>query len=217
MSDSKLLLLGAGGHCRSVLDSINKSLYTDIVIVDMPELVGQIVDNLPIIGTDDDIPELFFKGYKRAAITVGSVGSPKIRIKLYKLLKATGFELPVIIDPSAVLSQHATVEEGVFIGKGAILNAGVRIGYCSIINSGAIIDHDTSIGCFTHVSPGSSISGFVTIGDYTHLGTGCAVIDTLSIGENTTIGAGSVVVRDIPKNVVAYGNPCKVQRKRDKV
>jgi len=213
----KLLLVGAGGHCHSVLDSIDRSVYTDIAIVDIPDKIGQLIYDIPIVGSDADIKQLYLQGYRQGFITLGSVGSPQKRIGICNSMKVMGFSFPVIIDPTAIVSFNGTViEEGVFIGKGAIVNTGVELGMCSIINSGAVIDHDTKIGEFVHVSPGVSLSGSVIIGDYSHVGTGSSVIHRIEIGKNTTIGAGSVVVRNIPENVIAFGNPCKIRQEREK-
>ena len=52
----------------------------------------------------------------------------------------------------------------------------------------------------------------IHIGKNCWLGTGVIVLSGVSIGDNSVIGAGSVVTKDIPSNVVAYGNPCKVVR-----
>lgn len=52
----------------------------------------------------------------------------------------------------------------------------------------------------------------ITIGKNCWLGAGVIVLPGVTIGENTVIGAGSVVTKDVPANVVAYGNPCKVIR-----
>jgi len=52
----------------------------------------------------------------------------------------------------------------------------------------------------------------VTIGDGAWLGGGTIVCPGITIGENTVVGAGSVVTRDLPANVVAAGNPCRVMR-----
>ena len=59
----------------------------------------------------------------------------------------------------------------------------------------------------------------VTIGKNCWLGAGVIVLPGVTVGDNTVIGAGSVVTKDIPANVVAVGNPCKVLREiseRDK-
>lgn len=53
----------------------------------------------------------------------------------------------------------------------------------------------------------------VTIGDNVWIGGSVTILPGVTIGSNVTIGAGSVVTRDIPDNVVAVGNPCKVIKK----
>lgn len=67
------------------------------------------------------------------------------------------------------------------------------------------------------IHPVSRNSGYeyglpITIGDNVWLGGNVVVTPGVTIGENSVIGAGSVVVKDIPANVVAAGNPCKVVR-----
>lgn len=59
---------------------------------------------------------------------------------------------------------------------------------------------------------GPELARPITIGNRVWLGAGAIVLPGISIGDNTTIGAGSVVTRDIPPNVVAAGNPCRVIR-----
>lgn len=57
----------------------------------------------------------------------------------------------------------------------------------------------------------------VNIGDNVWLGVNVTVLKGVTIGENTVIGAGSLVVKDIPANVIAAGNPCKVLRQQKKI
>jgi maltose O-acetyltransferase len=59
---------------------------------------------------------------------------------------------------------------------------------------------------------GPELAARVIIKDNVWIGGGAIICAGVSIGENTTIGAGSVVVKDIPANMVAAGNPCKVIR-----
>ena len=210
--NNKLLLFGAGGHCRSVIDSIDKEQYSDIAIIDLPGMIGKYVLSIPIVGTDADIDNFFEMGYRKAVITLGSVGNPDRRIVLYNKLKKIGFHLISVIDPTAIISSSiGAIDEGVFVGKGVIINTGAKIGICAIINSGAIIDHDCEIGQFVHIGPGVCMSGGVYVQDNVHVGIGSSIIQSVSIGKNTVIGAGSVVVSDIPEGVTAFGIPCKAQ------
>ena len=55
----------------------------------------------------------------------------------------------------------------------------------------------------------------VTIGDNCWIGGNCAIMPGVTIGANTTIGANSLVTKDIPANVLAFGNPCKIIKNLD--
>ena len=204
----KLLLLGGGGHCHSVFDSaLSLNEYDDFGIIDN---IDSSFSGISVIGTDKDVPKLFNDGWEYAFITVGSIGNTEIRKRLYKMIKEIGLFVPTIIDSTAVIGANVTIDEGTFVGKRAVLNFGSKIGTCSIINTGAIIEHDCTVNDFSHISPGAILCGQVTIGNDTHIGAGTTVKQLIKIGNNTLIGAGSVVVSDMPSNVKAYGNPCKV-------
>lgn len=206
----KLLLIGGGGHCKSVLDTIlSMETYSDVAIIDLKENIGKTVLGVPIIGTDDDLANLFDTGYRHAFITLGSIGTPRLRKILYEAIHEIGFIIPNVIDPSATVSEHVSISEGVFVGKGAIVNAGSTIEACAIINSGAIIEHDCIVGAFAHVAPGATLCGDVTIGTDSHIGANAVVRQGLAIGSNVLIGIGSVVVGDIQDHIIAFGNPCR--------
>lgn len=205
----RLLLIGGGGHCRSILDCVlSRGLYEKVGIVDFDQAASAL--GIPVVGTDDDLPHLLNDGWTNAFISVGSVGSTGLRRKLYKMVKQIGFTIPGIIDPTAAVSRDVIIDEGVFIGKGAIVNTGSRIGTCAIINTGAIIEHDCKIGAFAHISPRATLCGQVNVGDDTHVGAGSVVRQGIKIGACSLLGVGSVVVKDIPDSVKAYGNPCRV-------
>ena len=206
--EKKLLLLGGGGHCHSVVDSVlSLGIYDEIGILDS---TATLYLGVSVIGTDADIPELMQAGWNEAFITVGSVGNTQVRRKLYKMLKGYGLSIPTIIDPTAVVAKGTQLQEGTFVGKRAVINSGASIGACSIINTGAIVEHDCVVGDFSHISPGSTLCGQVVVGHDTHVGAGSVVKQLIKIGDSVLIGAGSVVLKDIPSEVKAYGNPCKV-------
>ncbi len=55
----------------------------------------------------------------------------------------------------------------------------------------------------------------IVIGDNVWLGGGVIVLPGVTIGENTVVGSGAVVVRDLPANVIAVGNPARIVRRLD--
>lgn len=211
----KLLLIGGGGHCKSVLDSLERSKYRQIAICDVAQKVGQCVLDVPIIGCDDDLPVLFRAGYTQAVVTLGSIGCTKLRLETYHLLKKIGFSFPSVIDPDAAVSSQASIGEGTFIGKRAVVNACAKIGDFCILNTGCIVEHDCHVGDFAHIAPGAVLSGSAHIGAHTHVGANAVVIQEAAVGEYANIGAGSVVVHNIPARVTAFGNPCRVQKGRE--
>ena len=210
-----ILLIGGGGHCKSVLNSLIKSnIYDMIGIVEKNDSLDDANMAAKVVGTDDDLPNLKEMGYTDAFITVGSIGDTGLREKLYKKIKSFGFSVPVIADDTAIIAEGTNIGEGTYIGKGVIINSDVCIGKCSIVNSGAIIEHECVIGDYVHISPGSTLCGGVKVDNRSHIGAGAVVIQNIFIGEQVLIGAGSVVVNNVKSNTVAYGNPCKFVRGR---
>lgn len=204
----RLLLIGGGGHFRSVLDSLRSAGEPyELGLIDPG---GQDLPDCPIVGCDDDLPQRFREGWNYAFITVGSVGSTALRRRLFSMVRQIGFQIPNIIDPSAILAKDVILGGGVFVGKRAVINANVTIGQGSIVNTGAIIEHDCLVGEYSHISPGSVLCGGVCLGRDVHVGAGSVIRQQISVGDRCLIGLGSIVVKDIPAQMLAYGTPCEV-------
>jgi sugar O-acyltransferase (sialic acid O-acetyltransferase NeuD family) len=115
---------------------------------------------------------------------------------------------------------HSTLSKSdtVILGGGILINSLVSIAAHTIIgnyvsiNRHVSIGHHTTIENYTSINPGVNIAGNVIIGEGTTIGMGANVLNKIKIGSNTIVGAGSVVTKDLPDNVVAYGNPCKIIR-----
>lgn len=212
--NKKLLLIGGGGHCKSVLDSLLElGHYTEIGIIDKEENIGKSILSIPIIGCDENLIELHNQGYKDAFITVGSIGNPCIRMRLTEELEDIGFHIPNIVDSTAILSKHIAIEKGVYVGKNVVINAGSSIGKGAIINTSSTLEHDCSIGEFAHIAPGTVLCGEVQIGARAHIGAKTIVKQQVKIGQGSLIGLGSVVLHDITENTTAFGNPCREVKK----
>lgn len=212
----KIVLVGAGGHALSVIDSIQSN--EDFEIIGITKSGCKLGENLlgyEILGDDSVLASVFTSGVTHAFVTVGSIGDTALREKLYVMLKNRGFMLPAIIDHSAKIGSNVWLGEGIYVGKNVVVNPKTTLGDMTIINTGAIIEHACSIKEFTHIAPGAVLCGDVKIGAHTHVGANATVIQGVSIGDNCMIGAGSVVVRDIPSKEFAVGNPCKVVIKNE--
>lgn len=204
-----IILIGGGGHCRSVIDTI-KSLnhYKVLGIIDKKERIGEEIFGSKIIDSDENLYKYCDK-VECAFITIGSVGNPKLRIKLYDLIRKLNFSVPNIIDKSAIVSSDIKLGKGIFVGKGSVINSGSFIGNNCIINTGSIIEHDCIINNNVHIASGVVLCAGVSVGENSHIGSKSVIIQYKNIGSNVIIGAGSVVVRDIENYAKAYGNPCR--------
>lgn len=214
-SGKRLLLLGAGGHCSSVLDVLmEKNEYTHIGIVTKAGETFADTSFARWVGHDEDLLRLRQEGFTHGFVTVGSLSDTSTRRKLYALLLETGFLVPTIASTTAHVSPSAKLHPGAFIGKGVCINANSTVQQCAIINTGAIVEHDCSVGAFAHISPGAVLCGNVSVGADAHIGANATVIQGLSVGTGSQVGAGSVVTHSIGESVVAYGNPCEVRRSK---
>lgn len=205
-----ILLIGAGGHCKSILDTILRAEAFEIgAIVDQKDVIGKEVLGYQVAYTDENLEALFNKGIHDACMAVGGIGDCTFRKRLYRHMKSIGFKFPIICDPSAIVSPFAQIGEGTFIGKGSIINAGATIGEMAIINTASVIEHDCKVGRFTFLAPRAVLLGGVVVGEESHIGSGAIVRENIRVGSRCMIGMGSVVVRGIQDDAKAYGNPCK--------
>ena len=190
---NKIILIGGGGHCKSVIDVIEQEARFEIAgIIDKPELLGSKILGYPVIGNDFDLENLA-KKYQNALVTVGQIKSALARIKLYDLAIKAGFALPSIVSPNAYISKHSKIGNGTVIMGNVIVNANVSIGDNCIINSKALIEHDCLISSHCHISTNAIINGGVTIGSKSFIGSNVTTKNNITIKENSFIKAGSLV------------------------
>ena len=96
-----IILIGGGGHCVSVIDVIEQQgIYNIKGIIDIKENIGKDVLGYRIIGSDNDLEDLFIS-CPNAIVSVGQIKSSSLRIHLFEKLKTIGYHLPTIISPLA--------------------------------------------------------------------------------------------------------------------
>lgn len=208
---SKLVLIGGGGHCKSVLDSALKmKFFEKIVITDECLPPGTKILGCEVVGNDSCLQQLREDGYEYAFITLGCVRVGNSREKLAAKISSLGFKFAVVQDPSSVIAQNVKIGSGSYIGKNVVINTDATIGKHCIINTGAIIEHECEVGDFTHVSVGTVLCGCVSVKNNCMIGAGSVVIQGMCIGSNVQIGANSTVLSDVGDNMTYYGT-VKVQ------
>ena len=188
----KILLIGGGGHCKSVIDVIEQENRFKIAgIIDKKELIGTKVLNYEVIACDDDLEELF-KTYKNAIVTVGQIKSNIPRVKLFNILKDIGYSLPTIISPLAYVSKYANIDQGTIIHHQALVNANTKIGKNCIINTKALIEHDVVVEDNCHISTAAIINGGVVVEQNSFIGSNATTKEYITTKKSSFIKAGSV-------------------------
>lgn len=188
-----IVLIGGGGHCKSVVDVLEQEGRFNIIgIIDKPELFGKNVLRYQIIGDDSELNNLV-KKCKNALITIGQIRSPLSRMKLFDTVLKLGFTLPTIVSPRAYVSQHARIGIGSVIMHDAVVNASAVIGDNCIINTKSIVEHGSNIGNHCHISTNAVINGDVVVGDGSFIGSGAVTKEGIRINNNFFAKAGSVV------------------------
>lgn len=185
-----LILVGGGGHCKSVIDVAESAGYTILGILDKPELVGTKVLDYEVIGTDEDIPK--YVGKVDFVITVGQIKSCAIRKKIAERIRVAGGKFATIIASDAYVSKYADIKEGTVVLHKAMVNAGAKVGKNCIINTMANVEHDVHIGDFCHISTGAMVNGDCQIENDVFVGSGAVVVNGATIKDGEFVKAGSL-------------------------
>lgn len=201
-----IIIIGNGGHALVVTEILNQN-HREILGYTAPEKTKNRF-GLPYLGSDEMILEYSPKEVD-LAMGIGSIEPNNIRARIFKEFKEIGYHFTSCIHPKVIISDTATLSEGVQVMAGVIIQPFVKIGSNTIINTGASIDHECSIGENVHIAPGTILSGNVHIESNCHIGTGATVIQGIHIGANSMVASGAVVVNNVGCNCKVMGVPAK--------
>jgi len=211
----KVVILGAGGHGRSVLNAFrdtNKSRKKKHIlgfVDDNKKLHGKIICEVPVLGGFE-----WFDINKQSDIyLINAVASPKIKKEVIEKADKRNLNFCSLIHPSVWKSDYVEIGEGTFIAAGNILTTYIKIGKHVIINLSCTIGHDSIIEDFCTIAPGVHISGNVHIKEGSDIGAGSVILQGRSIGPWSVVGAGSVINKDVPPSSTVVGVPAKVIKK----
>lgn len=207
--NKSLIIIGCGGHAKSVSDVALSSGYTHLIFIDKNAKLDEKIYDFPVFS-DLVIPET---SSSPPLCHIGLGDLTKKRELFLKLQSENNLKFEPIISTSAYIGRDSNINDGVFIGHGAHIGPLVTIGKNSIINTHSVIEHEVTVGNHCHISVNSTVAGTCKIGDSVFVGAGATIIDKLKICSNVIIGANAVVVKDIVCPGVYVGNPAQLLRK----
>jgi len=205
-------IYGSGGLGREVLELSNQinnisRKWNDIIFI------------------DDTKPEGLFKGHKIYPFEeilknyktndieiIIAIGEPDVRKKLWNKILEHKYSFATLIHPNVYISENTKIGSGTTICANASISCDVKIGKNVYIQPQTLVGHDCSISNHSVLAPFVSLAGYCNIGEGTYIGMSVPVKEKVNIGSESVIGMGSVVIRDIPDNVIALGNPARVMK-----
>jgi UDP-perosamine 4-acetyltransferase len=195
----KLLVIGAGGHAKVVIDAARAAGFNVVAAVGNADGVRAVL-GVPVLPDAEGT---------QADCFIVAVGDNRERATLFAEYASRGLAPHTVIHPSATIAPSATVGDGAFLAAGVVVNPDAVIGANVILNTGCTVDHDCTIGEHAHVGPGANLCGSVTIGEGTLVGVGASAMPGVSVGAWTVIGAGATVTGDLPAASVCVGTPAR--------
>ncbi len=203
-----VVLIGAGGHAKSVLAALGTSRpaagYVDRAECALP---------LPYLGNDDDFISRYSPTQNELIITMVSGRSCSLQSRAALIERYKGCRFATVIAPTAFIALGAVIGEGSAVMHRAVVNVDTIIGCHCVINTAAVVEHDCRIGDNVFIGPGAVICGGVTIGNNVYIGANCTLRPGVSVSDNITIGLGAAVVNDLSEPGTYAGVPTKLLKK----
>ncbi len=187
MSGVSLLLVGAGGHSKAVVEAI----------VAKGDRLGAYVDPVAASWLDVrrfDTDAAAFEAAAPEALVMGlggvSAATLERRLALLERYLASGRAAPPVVHPAAYVSPQARLEAGVIVLAGAIVQPAAVIEAGALVNTGAIVEHDTRLGRGSHLAPRAILLGGVSVGRCAMIGAGAVVLLGTEIADGALVPAG---------------------------
>jgi UDP-N-acetylbacillosamine N-acetyltransferase len=201
-AEKGLVILGFGGHARSVAGVALASGVETVLFVDDDAKPGEAFLGFPVISKFDGP---ISQGWS----CMPAAGDNSRRQRQFEFAAAAGWPLAKVIARDATVHFDAKSDPGCFIGHHAHVGPSAQVGKGCIINTGAIIEHESLVGDFSHVSVNAAVAGRSQLGSFVFVGAGATVIDSISIGDGITIGAGAAVVQSLTLPGIYAGCPAR--------
>jgi len=187
MSGREILLVGAGGHSKAIVEALGGGVLA--AYVDKIAAPWLAVER---IGDDDSALQSALPANFVMGLGGDSLAALKRRYDLFERYVSSGRVAPPLYHPAAYVSPSAEIAAGAIILAGAVVQPGAAIGRAAIVNTGAVVEHDTRLGDGSHLAPGAVLLGGVTVGYCSMIGAGAVVLPKSGIGDKVLVPANTI-------------------------
>lgn len=201
MPEKKVMIIGASGHGKVIADIIHQSGDQVMGFLD-DDPTKKEIHQIPVLGKIKDIQK-----YKDDFYFIIGIGDNQIRKKIAENNPALNYY--TAIHPTAVIGEGVHIGNGTAVMAGVVINVDTDIGEHCIINTSAVVEHDVTIQSLTHISPNTTICGSVKIGKSCHVGAGSTVINNIYIYDDVILGAGSTTINNLIQPRIYIGIPSR--------
>jgi len=216
MGNKRVLVWGAGGHGKVVIDALMASGEWKVVgVIDDDESKRDTeVLGVKVFALEGDVAEVAKRlDCKRVAI---AIGDNYTRFEKFQLAQRAGLTPVNVVHPRAHVSRFVQMGEGVTILAGATINPGTTIADNVCVNTSASVDHDNYLESSCHIFPNATLTGGVRIAEFAYVGSGAVIAPNLTVGKYSYVGAGAVVLADVAEGTIVFGTPAEVSGKQKK-
>lgn len=204
-----LVIIGAGGHGRAVLDVAASSNRKVLAFID-EALAGQHMLGVPIIAHADDM------GLPSDVAFFVAIGDNSLR---QKIVKKTQSEMPnvkqaTLIHKTAYVSPYASLSPGCVVMGQVFIGPNCRIDEGCILNTASQIDHDGTMLEYASLGPKACLGGTVKLGKRSIVAISATVKHGLEIGDDSLLGAHSYLHQSMPDHSIYKGLPASFYKHR---
>lgn len=190
MAKTRLLVVGAGGHGRSVVEAAELSGQFEVVgFLDDALQANKLVLGVPVLG-----PVATMSKHQAVADqAIVAVGNNAVREKLMMQLKVVGFTWATVVHPRATVSPTSVIGAGVAVMAGAIVGTEASLGAGAIVNCGAVVDHHATVEDYGHLGVNASMAGGTLLGRGAWMQAGAALGYGVAVPSGVTLAPGEAV------------------------
>lgn len=207
-----VILLGAGGHAKVLLDVLRLRSIELLGIASPQAPEDAMFAAIAWLGDDNALAQ-YDPAHVILVNAVGSIGNTATRRYVYMHLRAAGYKFLSLRHPASVISSlHGGLGMGTQVLAGAIINAGACLHDNVLVNTRAVVEHDCAVGAHSHIASGAVLCGGCQVGENVHVGAGAVVIQGMVIGTGALIASGAVVTKNVAPYTLVAGVPARVKK-----